>query len=252
MIGAVSLIVAATGLSRSVAVPTPQPDPKLLAGDGARQPAGAGVRGGAPLASFDTIRALLNVKADDEDAQGLTDEEREEVGDLKQRDREVRRHEQAHANAGGQYAGSPTYTYERGPDGRSYAIGGTTPIDVSPVPGDPQATVRKMQVVKRAALAPADPSPQDRRIAAQAEAQRLKAQAEAARPEEDEAAGTSRPDPLRPAISLEDFIEARRAEEPARSQGVPRFGGAPAFAGLSPTPAPGFGQTRDNLVSLLA
>ncbi len=55
-------------------------------------------------------------------AKGLTEEEKAEVADLKRRDAEIRRHEQAHANAGGPYAGAPSYTYARGPDGRSYAV----------------------------------------------------------------------------------------------------------------------------------
>ena len=112
-------------------------------------------------------------------AEGLTEEEKAEVADLKRRDAETRRHEQAHANAGGPYAGAPSYTYERGPDGRSYAVAGTTSIDVTPVSGDPGATIRKMETVKRAALAPAEPSAQDRKVAATADAEIRKAQAEA-------------------------------------------------------------------------
>ncbi len=110
---------------------------------------------------------------------GLTEEEKAEVADLKRRDAETRRHEQAHANAGGPYTGAPSYTYERGPDGRSYAVAGTTPIDVSPISGDAGATIRKMETVKRAALAPAEPSAQDRKVAAQADAAMRAAQAEA-------------------------------------------------------------------------
>ena len=118
MIGALSLIVAGTGLSRALAVPAPQADPKPPAAEAAPRKAGAGVGGAAPLASFDTFRAVLSAENDEEeDAQGLTKEERKEVAELKDRDREVRRHEQAHANAGGQFAGSPSYTFERGPDG---------------------------------------------------------------------------------------------------------------------------------------
>ncbi|MCP4671984.1 MAG: SprA-related family protein, partial [Desulfobacula sp.] len=41
-------------------------------------------------------------------------------------------------------------------------------IDTSPVPGDPQATIQKMSQVKNAALAPANPSPQDIKVASQA------------------------------------------------------------------------------------
>ncbi len=111
----------------------------------------------------------------------LSEEEKEQVADLKKRDAEVRRHERAHAQAGGQHAGAPSFSYQRGPDGRSYAVGGEVPIDVSPVPGDPQATIRKMEQVARAALAPTDPSSQDRAIAARAASQKLQAQAEAAR-----------------------------------------------------------------------
>ena len=108
-------------------------------------------------------------------AEGLTETEREMVQDLAARDREVRRHEEAHARVGGQYAGQPSYSYETGPDGKRYAVGGEVPIDVAPIPDDPEATIAKMDVVKRAALAPAEPSSADRRIAALADAQRLQA-----------------------------------------------------------------------------
>lgn len=98
----------------------------------------------------------------------LTPEEAREVEQLRARDREVRAHEQAHLAAAGPHAiGGPTYEYERGPDNRSYAVGGEVEIDTSPE-RDPEATLRKAQTVRRAALAPAQPSPQDRRVAAQA------------------------------------------------------------------------------------
>lgn len=90
------------------------------------------------------------------------------ISELATRDREVRAHEQAHASIGGQYAGSPTYSFERGPNGVNYAVGGEVAIDTSPVPNDPEATLRKAQVIRAAASAPAEPSPQDRRVAAQA------------------------------------------------------------------------------------
>lgn len=114
------------------------------------------------------------------DARGLTEAEQKMVRDLKARDAEVRRHEQAHAAVGGQYAGSPTYTYQTGPDGQQYAIGGAVSIDVSPVEGDPDATINKMDVVKAAALAPAEPSSADRQVAALADVQRAQAVADLA------------------------------------------------------------------------
>ena len=99
----------------------------------------------------------------------LSAEEEKVVQELRARDQEVRAHENAHKAAAGGYAtGGPTYTYQTGPDGKRYAIGGEVQIDTSPVPNDPEATIRKAQTIRRAALAPAEPSGQDKRVAAQA------------------------------------------------------------------------------------
>lgn len=102
------------------------------------------------------------------------------ISELANRDREVRAHEQAHAAVGGVHAGSPTYTYTQGPDGKRYASGGEVSIDVGAVANDPQATLTKMEIVIRAALAPAEPSAQDRSVASQAQAQMAVARAELA------------------------------------------------------------------------
>jgi len=147
---------------------------------------GGGTNFRPSLADGATLLSAQEAASSDKSAAGvgdafqLSDEQKQQVADLKKRDAEVRRHEQAHAQTGGQFAGAPSYSFERGPDGRSYAVGGEVPIDVSPVAGNPQATVRKMQQVQRAALAPADPSGPDRAIAARAAALKLRAQAEAA------------------------------------------------------------------------
>jgi hypothetical protein len=114
-------------------------------------------------------------------------QEQLEIAALASRDREVRAHEQAHAAVGGAYAGAPTYTFTRGPDGKRYAIGGEVSIDSSPIPNDPEATLRKMELVQRAALAPAEPSAQDRRVAAQA----TQARAELAQLRREEAASAA-------------------------------------------------------------
>eukprot|EP00055_Hartaetosiga_balthica_P002605 m.139553 g.139553 ORF g.139553 m.139553 type:complete len:327 (+) comp22566_c0_seq1:340-1320(+) len=100
-----------------------------------------------------------------------------EIEELKARDREVRAHEQAHAAAGGQHAGAPNFEYETGPDGQQYAVGGEVSIDISKE-DDPQDTIRKMQQVKAAALAPAEPSPQDLRVASEATQRANEAQSE--------------------------------------------------------------------------
>jgi hypothetical protein len=105
--------------------------------------------------------------------------EQQQITELKQRDAEVRAHEQAHAAVGGQYAGSPQYEYERGPDGRQYAIGGEVSIDVSKE-STPEETIRKAQQVKAAALAPAEPSAQDLRVATEATQIALEARTEIA------------------------------------------------------------------------
>jgi len=113
-------------------------------------------------------------------------QEQLQIKELKARDTEVRIHEQAHAAVGGQHAGSPSYEYQRGPDGARYAVGGEVQIDVSEVPGDPQATIDKMQTVRAAALAPAEPSSADRSIAANATQKLAAAQAELTQPENED------------------------------------------------------------------
>lgn len=108
----------------------------------------------------------------------LSDDEQKKVQELQRRDREVRAHEQAHKLAGGPYAGQPSFKTVRGPDGRSYAVSGEVKIDTSPVPNNPDATIQKLETVKRAALAPSHPSAQDRQVAADADAKIQKAREE--------------------------------------------------------------------------
>jgi hypothetical protein len=104
--------------------------------------------------------------------------EEKQLNELQQRDREVRSHELAHAAVGGASTGSPSYTFEQGSDGKKYAVGGEVSVDLSTVKGNPRATIAKMQKVHAAALAPANPSIQDTRVAATANQIILKAQSE--------------------------------------------------------------------------
>lgn len=111
----------------------------------------------------------------------LDDQQRsklDEIERLAKRDREVRQHEQAHQAVGGQYTGAVTYQFVQGPDGRRYAVAGEVSVDLTPA-ADPEETIQKMEQIKRAALAPSDPSGQDRRIAAEATAIIAQARAEA-------------------------------------------------------------------------
>ncbi len=150
--------------------------------------------GGSLFASGEQAGAVDEAKSVDESGKigtgksELTEEEQREVEELEERDREVRRHEQAHKSAAGRYAsGAPSFVYEVGPDGRRYAVGGEVSIDVSPVPDDPQATIDKMQQVRRAANAPAEPSDQDRRMAAEAAQLEHQARADLAAQKSEEA-----------------------------------------------------------------
>ncbi len=102
------------------------------------------------------------------------------LSELQTRERAVRAAEISQAVLAGKYAGPPVYSYARGPDGQAYAVSGDVPIDVSPIPNDPEATLRKMQVVLQAAMASGAASPQDVRVAAQARAVAAQARAELA------------------------------------------------------------------------
>src|SRR5690554_5745273 len=117
----------------------------------------------------------------------LSEEQLQVVEQLKARDREVPAHEMAHlAAAGGLATSGASFTYQRGPDGVSYATGGEVNIDVSR--GDtPEDTLRRAQIIRAAALAPAEPSGQDRSVAAKA------TQMEAERSEEHTSELQSRP-----------------------------------------------------------
>lgn len=107
--------------------------------------------------------------------QPLDEAEFRQIQQLKSRDSEVRAHEQAHLSVAGQYAsGGPSFSYQTGADGKRYAVGGSVPIDMGEE-STPAATIMKMRTVKRAALAPANPSAADRQIAAQASMKEMQA-----------------------------------------------------------------------------
>lgn len=106
----------------------------------------------------------------------ISPEEERLLQKLKQSDLDVKIHEQQHiAAAGGYVKNGPVYEYSTGPDGKRYAVGGHVALDMSSIPNNPEATIRKAQVIKRAALAPADPSGADRSVAAAAGKMELKA-----------------------------------------------------------------------------
>lgn len=110
----------------------------------------------------------------------LSSSEQRQADQLKATDTKVRAHEQAHMAAGsGLVRGGASYTYETGPDKKRYAVGGEVSIDASPG-RTPQEKVAKSRQIEAAALAPADPSPQDRRVAARASEMEMQAKQEMA------------------------------------------------------------------------
>lgn len=110
----------------------------------------------------------------------LSPEDAAQVAKLKQIDRQVRQHEQAHlAAAGGMATSGASYTYRKGPDGVNYTVGGEVSISTSPG-RTPEETLRRAETVRAAALAPADPSGQDRAVAAQAAKMAMEARIEMA------------------------------------------------------------------------
>jgi len=132
--------------------------------------------------AYDAIKGKSSANGDSQNAttgQNLTPEEEKVVQELKVIDAEVHAHEQAHRAAAGDLAGAPSYSYETGPDGQRYAVAGEVSIDVS-AEKDPEATIAKMERVRRAAMAPAQPSGADYQVASKAAANEMKARQELA------------------------------------------------------------------------
>ena len=84
---------------------------------------------------------------------------------FRNKDSEVRSHEQAHASIG--HTTSPiSYNYQEGPDGKMYAVGGSVRLDTS-IPDDPKAAAFKLDMIQKAASAPSGLSSADGTIASQ-------------------------------------------------------------------------------------
>lgn len=118
----------------------------------------------------------------------LSQDEKRLVSDLQARDAEVRTHESAHQAAGGGMTGAASYTYQQGPDGKMYAIGGEVSISI-PSGSTPQESMRNAQRAIAAAMAPADPSGQDFAVASSAMVMLVKAQQRLAKEAQDSITG---------------------------------------------------------------
>lgn len=91
----------------------------------------------------------------------LSAAERADVTRLQQRDQQVRQEEKAHAAVAGDLAGPINYVYQRGPDGRQYAVGGSVGIQATNFSGDPAEAKRIGARMAAAANAATNPSAQD-------------------------------------------------------------------------------------------
>ena len=86
-------------------------------------------------------------------------------------------------------SGGASFTYQKGPDGIMYAIGGEVPVRIQ-TGSTPQESLTNLQGVVATALAPADPSPQDISIASKARVMMMKAQQELAQEIQEKINGT--------------------------------------------------------------
>ena len=118
----------------------------------------------------------------------LNDDEKRVVTELQARDTEVRAHEAAHQAAGGGMTGGASYTYQKGPDGQMYAIGGEVSISIKGG-ATPQETIANARQVQAAAMAPANPSGQDYAVATSAKVMEMKAQQELAKEQQEKISG---------------------------------------------------------------
>jgi hypothetical protein len=157
----------------------------------------------------------------------LAPSEIKQLEQLKRRDREVRAHEMAHKATAGQYAkGGASFEYQQGPDGQRYAVGGEVSIDIAKE-SDPQQTLQKALVIKRAALAPADPSGQDRQIALQADQMAAEARQEIRQQEQELTSRETNPSSgekeTDPASKTDDTSNTEQDPTPAQRRAIDSF-----------------------------
>lgn len=155
----------------------------------------------------------------------LTQEQVAQLTKLRARDREVRQHEAAHlAASGGLAVSGASFSYQKGPDGVNYAVGGEVQIDTSSG-RTPQESLERARTIQTAAMAPAQPSGQDRAVAAAAQKMEMQARAELAQQ----------------AIQPDKKAQDRPANTPATEQQHARA--AQAYAAVSAIPSTATGRS---------
>ncbi|GMV39174.1 MAG: hypothetical protein AMXMBFR64_08900 [Myxococcales bacterium] len=253
MTGGISVSVA-SATQQSI---TPGLHAKQLGGPEAVERAREGARRGAEHTRLPTRDEAEKARFSDDPTEtsavggrGLSDKEKAAVEALKQRDAEIRAHEGAHLAAAGQFAmGGARFTYRLGPDNRLYAVHGEVRIDSSPIPGDPHATLQKSEVVRRAALAPANPSAADKAAAARADRMARAAREQIAEQQDAESKlQRGELDPLEAALMASaaprgsdgsSLLPSPGEAEGAQAAGTPTFGGAGPMASAEAPVDPG-------------
>ncbi|HJV01631.1 MAG TPA: putative metalloprotease CJM1_0395 family protein [Burkholderiaceae bacterium] len=232
---------AAISASASAPPPVRLPAAPVAAGQAtAGSPVNGGTRpgatgeqtaaGGAPTSSTNATNATATTSSASSNTT-LTPQALALIDRLKTRDTEVRQHEQAHlAAAGGLAVSGAAYTYQRGPNGVDYAIGGEVHIDTSPgrTPGE---TITRARTIQAAALAPADPSGPDRAVAAQAQQMEQQARAELAVEAAQQAQAARKPaagQPLLPGAT--DGAQVAPLREPPAAESLRRAYDTAPFA----------------------
>lgn len=119
-------------------------------------------------------------KANAGGANAVSPEAQRQIDQLKATDLKVRAHEQAHIAVGGDLVrGGASFSYQTGPDKKRYAVAGEVSIDTSKE-RTAEATIPKAEHIRQTALAPSDPSAQDRQVAAVAAQMEMQARQEVA------------------------------------------------------------------------
>lgn len=190
----------------------------------------------------------------------LSPEERRKLRKLQRIDRKVRAHEQAHVAAGGAYVkGGPNYNYTYGPNGKRYAVGGEVSLDTGKA-RTPEKTLQKMQQVRRAALAPAEPSSQDYSVARKAAQKATKArmklakksrkdnQGETGDQQQNSPAGQNK-SPRRSTRPEQNTIGQKKQPQFQEQAGERSRESEPVIVGRQQEPAPG-NEAKNNLVGM--
>jgi hypothetical protein len=172
-----------TSISASYAAFLPPTGVRQTAPAAAEEPAAGNASSATEPASAATSAKAAEKAVDKASARSTGELDPAELAKLRELqaiDRKVHAHESAHAAVAGNLGGAKSFSYVTGPDGVRYAVAGEVDISFGES-SNPSVTLENAARVRAAALAPADPSSQDLRVAARAQQLILQAQLELSR-----------------------------------------------------------------------